>query len=74
MKLREKRKLYEVEHKHEIAAKERDDARKQRRGHEEEEQRKVIRRILKAHASHYDVLMVRKSSQLFLVRFASYQY
>jgi hypothetical protein len=59
VKLKEKRKRYDEEHKHEIAAKVKDDAFKRRRNLEEEEQRKVIRRILKAHASHYDILMVR---------------
>lgn len=69
MRLREKRKRYDEEHKHEIAAKVKEDALKRRKNLEEEEQRKVIRRILKPHASHYDVLMVRLT---FILSFLPY--
>lgn len=58
VKLREKRKRYDEEHKDEIAAKAKDDALKRRRSQEERKQREVIKRILKAQGSHYAVLMV----------------
>jgi hypothetical protein len=58
VKLKEKRKLYEEEHKHEIEAKAQQQASKARRIQLEDDQRKAIRRILKGHSSHYDVLMV----------------
>ena len=58
VKLREKRKRYDEEHKDEIAAKAKDEALKRRRSQEEGKQREVIKRILKAQGSHYAVLMV----------------